>query len=205
MSGPLSGIRILDLSNVVSGPMAVQVLADQGADVIKVEQPGAGDTSRNMGAMRNGMGALFAILNRNKRSIVLDMQQAAAGEIMRELVRTCDVLVQNFRPGAMQRMGLDYPALRLINESIIYASISGFGQDGPYSNRRVYDPIIQGITGFVDTQTSSNDANPQLIKNIVCDKATALTAAQAITAALFARERGQGGQALEVAMVDVGL
>lgn len=205
MSGPLSGIRILDLSNVVSGPMAVQVLADQGADVIKVEQPGAGDTSRNMGAMRNGMGALFAILNRNKRSIVLDMQQAAAGEIMRELVRSCDVLVQNFRPGAMQRMGLDYPTLRSINESIIYASISGFGQDGPYSNRRVYDPIIQGITGFVDTQTSRNDTNPQLIKNIVCDKATALTAAQAITAALFARERGQGGQALEVAMVDVGL
>ena len=205
MSGPLSGIRILDLSNVVSGPMAVQILADQGADVIKVEQPGAGDTSRNMGATRNGMGALFAILNRNKRSIVLDMQQDAASKVMRELVKTSDVIVQNFRPGAMQRMGLDYPALQEINESIIYASISGFGQDGPYSKRRVYDPIIQGITGFVDTQTSRNDANPQLIKNIVCDKATALTAAQAITAALFARERGQGGQALEVAMVDVGL
>ena len=205
MSGPLSGIRVVDLSNVVSGPMAVQVLADQGADVIKVEQPGAGDTSRNMGAMSNGMGALFAILNRNKRSIVLDMQQAAAAEVMRDLVASCDVIVQNFRPGAMQRMGLDYPALRKINESIIYASISGFGQDGPYSNRRVYDPIIQGITGFVDTQTTKGDANPQLIKNIVCDKATALTAAQAITAALFARERGEGGQALEVAMVDVGL
>jgi crotonobetainyl-CoA:carnitine CoA-transferase CaiB-like acyl-CoA transferase len=205
MSGPLNGVRIIDLSNVVSGPMAVQVLADQGADVIKVEQPGIGDTSRNMGAVRNGMGALFAVLNRNKRSIVLNMQHPSARDIMLALAKTADVIVQNFRPGAMERMGLDFPSLKAVNNSLIYASISGFGMDGPYANRRVYDPIIQGITGFVDVQTPTNSDQPQLVKNIVCDKATALSAAQAITAALFARERGAGGQALEVAMVDVGL
>jgi len=204
MSGPLNGIRILDLSNVVSGPMAVQIMADQGADVIKIEQPGNGDTARAMGGMRNGMGALFAVLNRNKRAISLDMQQDKAREIFLELVKTADVVVQNFRPGAMARMRIDYPDLKAVNENLIYASISGFGQDGPYSNRRVYDPIIQAITGFVDTQSPRNGP-AQLVKNILCDKATAQSAAQAMTAALFARERGAGGQALEVAMVDVGL
>jgi crotonobetainyl-CoA:carnitine CoA-transferase CaiB-like acyl-CoA transferase len=205
MSGPLSDVRIIDLSNVVSGPMAVQILADQGADVIKVEQPGAGDTSRNMGAMRSGMGAMFAILNRNKRSIVLDMQQPSAREAMLDLVKSADVIVQNFRPGAMERMGLGYASLKAINESLIYTSISGFGMEGPYSNRRVYDPIIQGITGFVDSQTGTKGAAPQLVKNLVCDKATAMSAAQAITAALYARTRGAGGQAIDIAMVDVGL
>ncbi|MFT4582401.1 MAG: crotonobetainyl-CoA:carnitine CoA-transferase CaiB-like acyl-CoA transferase [Gammaproteobacteria bacterium] len=205
MSGPLSGVRIIDLSNVVSGPMAVQILADQGADVIKVEQPGSGDTARGMGAVRAGMGALFAVLNRNKRSVVIDMQKNEGREIMRDLVISADVIVQNFRPGAMQRMGLDYPALKAINDKLIYASISGFGQDGPYSNRRVYDPVIQSVAGFVDCQTSKKETSPQLIKNIICDKATALSAAQAITAALYARERGHGGQFLEVAMIDVGL
>ena len=205
MSGPLTGIRIIDLSNVVSGPMAVQILADQGAEVIKVEQPSAGDASRGMGGMRNGLGALFAVLNRNKRSVVLDMQQDAAREIMFGLTEKADVVVQNFRPGAMERMGIGYPALKSVNDSLIYTSISGFGMDGPYANRRVYDPIIQGITGFVDAQTASQSDQPQLVRNIVCDKATALSAAQAITAALFARERGAGGQSLEVAMVDAGL
>jgi len=205
MTGPLSGIRIIDLSNVVSGPMAVQILADQGADVIKIEQPNGGDTSRSMGGMRNGMAAMFAVLNRNKRSIVLDMRHASAREVLLKLAARADVVVQNFRPGAMTRMGIDYPALKAVNETLIYASISGFGADGPYANRRVYDPVIQAITGFVGVQTGTHSDGPQLVKNILCDKATALTAAQAITAALFARERGNGGQALEVAMVDAGL
>lgn len=205
MSGPLDGIRILDLSNVVSGPMAVQILADQGADVIKIEQPGAGDTSRPMGAVRHDMGALFAVLNRNKRALVLDMQQNQARDIFLDLVKTADVVVQNFRPGAMARMRIDYPILKAANADIIYASISGFGQDGPYAERRVYDPIIQAITGFVDTQTPNGSEQLQLVRNIVCDKATSLSASQAITAALFARERGAGGQAIDIAMADVGL
>lgn len=204
MNGPLAGVRILDLSNVVSGPMAVQILADQGADVIKIEQPGVGDTARTMGGMRNGMGALFAVLNRNKRAIVLDLQQARAREVFLELVAGADVVVQNFRPGAMARLKIDYPDLRAVNENIIYAAVSGFGADGPYAKRRVYDPIIQAVTGFVGAQTPRG-GKADLVKNIVCDKATAQAAAQAITAALFARERGAGGQALEIAMVDVGL
>ena len=205
MSGPLDGVRILDLSNVVSGPMAVQMLADQGADVIKIEQPGVGDTARPMGGLRQDMGALFAVLNRNKRAIVLDLQQDDARDIFRSLVKRADVLVQNFRPGAMTRMGLDYSALRSVNDALIFASISGFGQDGPYAGRRVYDPIIQAITGYVDAQTPTGADQAQLVRNIVCDKVTALTAAQAITAALFARERGAGGQELDIAMLDAGL
>ena len=120
MLGPLQGIRILDLSNVVSGPMAVQILADQGADVIKVEQPHDGDISRQAGARRGGVSALFTVLNRNKRSIVLDLQQASAKEVMFELVKTADVLVQNFRPGAMERMGLGYKVLSELNADLIY-------------------------------------------------------------------------------------
>lgn len=205
MPGPLQGIRILDLSNVVSGPMAVQMLADQGADVIKVEQPLGGDISRQAGASRGGVSAMFAVLNRNKRSIVLDLHQPVATEVMFDLAKRADVLVQNFRPGAMERMGLGYGVLRDVNANLIYVSINGFGADGPYSKRRVYDPVIQGITGYVSTQTAGRSDAPDLIKNIVCDKATALTAAQAITAALFARERGSGGQHVEVAMLDAGL
>ena len=162
MPGPLQGIRILDLSNVVSGPMAVQILADQGADVIKVEQPHDGDISRQAGARRGGVSALFTVLNRNKRSIVLDLQQASAKEVMFELVKIADVLVQNFRPGAMERMGLGYKVLSDLNADLIYVSISGFGADGPYSNRRVYDPVIQGITGYASTQTVAGSETPDL-------------------------------------------
>ena len=205
MPGPLQGIRILDLSNVVSGPMAVQILADQGADVIKVEQPHEGDIARQAGSQRGGVSALFTVLNRNKRSIVLDLHQASAKEVMFDLVKTADVLVENFRPGAMERMDLGYKGLSELNADLIYVSINGFGADGPYSNRRVYDPVIQGITGYVSTQTVARSETPDLVKNIVCDKATALTASQAITAALFARERGSGGQHVEVAMLDAGL
>ena len=203
-NGPLSGVRIIDLSNVVSGPMAVQILADQGADVIKIEHAD-GDSARNMGAKRHGMAAMFAVLNRNKRSLVIDMHQEDGKKILFALAKTADVLVQNFRPGAMARMGIDYPVLKALNPSLIYTSISGFGGSGPYANRRVYDPVIQAITGFVATQVGKHSPKPQLIKNIVCDKATALTAAQAITAALFARTRSGKGQALEVTMMDASL
>ena len=155
MPGPLDGIRILDLSNVVSGPMAVQLLADQGADVIKIEQPGIGDISRLAGAKSGGLSALFAVLNRNKRSVVLDLRQDRGRAILRDLVRIADVLVQNFRPGAMTRLGLGYADLKAINENLVYTSISGFGADGPYAGRRVYDPVIQAIAGYVSSQTSA--------------------------------------------------
>jgi crotonobetainyl-CoA:carnitine CoA-transferase CaiB-like acyl-CoA transferase len=205
MAGAMNGIRILDLSNVVSGPLAVQMLADQGADVVKVEQPETGDIARLAGAQSGGLSSMFAVLNRNKRSIVLDMRISETKDIMMDLIETADVLVQNFRPGAMKRIGLDYDTIKVRFPELIYVSISGFGSEGPYAARRVYDPIIQAVTGFVATQKISGSERPELIKNIVCDKATALTTAQAITAALFARERGNGGQHVEVAMMDAGL
>ncbi len=205
MAGALEGVHIIDLSNVVSGPMAVQMLADQGADVIKVEQPKTGDISRMSGQERGGITAMFAVLNRNKRSIALNLSETEGREILFDLVRDADVIVQNYRPGTMDRMGIGYAVLCKINPDLIFASISGFGDDGPYANRRVYDPVIQGVTGFAACQAAPHGGEPELIRNIVCDKATALTAAQAITAALFARERGASGQYIEIAMVDSGL
>jgi crotonobetainyl-CoA:carnitine CoA-transferase CaiB-like acyl-CoA transferase len=205
MVGALEGVRVIDLSNVVSGPMAVQMLADQGADVIKVEQPKVGDISRQMGQERGGLTAMFAILNRNKRSIALNLGEDEGREIFTELVRGADIVVQNFRPGTMDRMGIGYEVLKKANPDVIFAAISGFGDDGPYAKRRVYDPVIQGVTGFTAVQAAPRGGEPELVRNIVCDKATALTAAQAITAALFARERGAGGQYIEISMVDSGL
>jgi crotonobetainyl-CoA:carnitine CoA-transferase CaiB-like acyl-CoA transferase len=185
--------------------MAVQMLADQGADVVKVEQPKVGDISRFIGQQRGGVAAMFAVLNRNKRSIALNLGHDEGKEILFDLVKSTDVLVQNFRPGTMDRMGIGYEVLKKINKNLIFVSISGFGEDGPYSRRRVYDPVIQGVTGFAASQGAPRSGVPELIRNIVCDKATAVTAAQAITAALFARERGAGGQHIELSMMDSGL
>ncbi len=205
MAGALDGIRIIDLSNVVSGPMAVQILADQGADVIKVEVPGGGDMARLWGEVRGGVGAMFAVMNRNKRSIVLNLQEQDGRQILCDLVRNADLLVQNFRPGAMERLGLGYDALRTYRDDLIYVSISGYGGDGPYAKRRAYDAMIQTATGYAALQAGSKDGVPDLIKNIVCDKVTALTTAQAITAALLARERGAGGQEVKMSMLEAGL
>lgn len=205
MAGALDGIRIIDMSNVVSGPMAVQMLADQGADVIKIEAPGGGDIARPWGEVRGGVGAMFAIMNRNKRSIVLNMQEDDGRNILLDLVAGADVLVQNFRPGAMDRMGLGYDTVKKRKKDLVYVSISGYGEDGPYAKRRAYDAMIQTATGYAAIQAGSNQGVPDLIKNIVCDKVTALTAAQAITAALLARERGAGGQEVKISMMEAGL
>lgn len=205
MAGALDGIRIIDMSNVVSGPMAVQMLADQGADVIKVEAPG-GDIARFWGEIRGGVGAMFATLNRNKRSIVLNLQEPEGCDILLKLVSGADVLVQNFRPGAMDRMGLDYGTLKKHRPDLIYVSISGYGDDGPYANRRAYDAMIQTATGYAALQAGdAPDGVPDLVKNIVCDKVTSLTTAQAITAALLARERGAGGQEVKISMMEAAL
>ncbi len=205
MGQPFRDISIVDISNVVSGPMAVQILADQGANVIKVESPGVGDIARGLGAQRGGLSSMFAVLNRNKRSIVLDLKQVAAREIALKLLETADVLVENFRPGAMARIGLDYDSLKERLPNLVYTSISGFGPDGPYANRRVYDPIIQSISGFAAAQKIAGTNDIDLVKNIVCDKVTSLTTAQAISAALYEREKTGKGQHLEVSMLSAGL
>lgn len=205
MAGPLDGIRVIDLSTVVSGPLAGMMLADQGADVIKVEAPGIGDILRAGNFSRGGLTAFIANTNRGKRSLVLDLQDERGQEIVKTLVKTADVFIQNFRPGAIERLGLGEPLLRSLNPDLIYMSISGFGDSGPYSGRRVYDPIIQGLTGNVAVQKNPITDFVDLVRNIVCDKASAYTAAQAITAALFARERGAGGQHIRVPMLDAAI
>ncbi|HEX9260248.1 MAG TPA: CoA transferase [Acidimicrobiales bacterium] len=206
MPGPLEGIRILDMSVMISGPLAAMLLADQGADVVKIESPGLGDMMRYLGSSRGGMTGIFNNCNRGKRSLVLDLKHEAGVEVLRELVKGADVLIQNFRPGAVDRLGIGYEAMAAVNPDLVYVSISGFGPDGPYSGRRVYDNIIQSYAGYAAVQTNPVTGEPALYRNLVCDKVTAYTAAQAITAALFARATGKArGQHVELAMLDAGI
>ena len=204
MQAPLSGVRILDLSAVVSGPMATGILADQGAEVIKVETQG-GDLTRRVGPIQGDMTTLFATINRGKRSIVLDLKQEAARAILRELAEQADVLVENFRPGAMQRLGFGYEQVKAFNPRIVYLSITGFGQSGPYAGYRVYDPVIQAVSGFADAHPDPDTQEPKLLQTLMCDKITALTAAQAITAALHGRQATGEGSRIELSMLDAGL
>jgi crotonobetainyl-CoA:carnitine CoA-transferase CaiB-like acyl-CoA transferase len=203
-TGPLAGIKVIDLSAVVSGPMAAGLLADQGAQVIKVE-PQQGDLTRLIGTAKGDISALFAAINRGKRSIVLDLKQAAARTVLRELLADADVLIENFRPGAMARLGLSYEDVAAFNPGIVYLSISGFGQTGPNAQVRVYDPVIQAVSGFADAHPDPRTGEPQLLQTLLCDKVTALTAAQALTAALFARQRSGRGQKIELSMLDAAV
>lgn len=205
MAGPLHGIRVIDFSAVISGPLATMMLADQGASVIKVEPPGRGDLLRNEWYRRGGLTSMFANVNRGKRSIVIDVHEAEGLAIALELVRGADVVVENFRPGVMERLGLGASAMLELNPELIYCSISGYGDSGPYVSRRAYDPVLQGMSGHVAIQKNPEVPIPDLIRNAVIDKAVSYTAAQAITAALFARERGAGGQKVAIPMLDVGL
>lgn len=201
MAGPLHDVRVLDLTTMVAGPVATMMLADQGAEVIKIESP-RGDLMRNFGSINNGMSASFLSCNRNKRGLALDIKTPEGIAIVRKLVATADVLVQNFRPGAIERMGLGEEAVRGIRPDLIYVSISGFGESGPYAHQRVYDPVIQALCGLADIQTDYATGQPRMVRTIVPDKTTAVTAAQAITAALFARERTGEGQHIRIAMLD---
>lgn len=202
MPGPLAGVRVVDLTTMVAGPLATCVLGDQGADVIKVEPLGTGDLIRTIGCSRGGISAIFATLNRNKRSLALDLGQPRGLELLLGLVATADVFVQNFRPGVAERMGLGEAALRARRPDLVYVSISGFGETGPYAQRRVYDIVIQALSGMAASQADPRTGEPELVRNIVADKGTAWVAAQAISAALFARERGAGGQHVRLAMLD---
>jgi crotonobetainyl-CoA:carnitine CoA-transferase CaiB-like acyl-CoA transferase len=203
MAGPLSGIRVLDLTTMVSGPVATMMLGDQGADVIKVEGP-SGDLMRNYGMVHNGMSSSFLSSNRSKRSLCVDIKAKQGLEIVHKLLPATDVLVQNFRPGAIERMGLGEATVRKLRPDIIFVSISGFGDTGPYAHQRVYDPVIQALCGLAEIQADRHlDGRPRMVRTIIPDKTTAVTAAQAITAALFARERTGQGQHIRIAMLDV--
>ena len=200
--GPLSGVKILDLTAMVSGPTATMMLGDQGADVIKVE-PLEGELMRKVGDELNGMTNAFLCCNRSKRSITLNLKNKKGLNILKKLILASDVFVQNFRPGTVERMGIAYEKIKKVNPKLIYVSISGFGEKGPYSRQRVYDPVIQALSGLADIQRDQVTGVPKQVRTIIPDKTTGLATAQAISAALFHRERYGKGQHLKLAMLDV--
>ena len=205
MPGALHGIRVLDLTTIYSGPIAASILGDQGADVIKVESP-QGDFMRHPGALQpNGVGAAFATMNRNKRSIVIDLSLDDGKAVFRKLAEDADVVMENFRPGVMERLGIGYETLRELNPGIVFASINGVGHSGPYAKRRVYDAIVQAISGIGSLQADPASERPILVNSLICDKITSMTAAQAISSALVARERTGAGQRVDIAMLDAAL
>src|SRR5437660_12174351 len=201
MPGPLHGFRIVDLTSNVAGPLATMILGDQGADVIKVEAPD-GDSTRSGANRRGGFTASFVNNNRNKRSIVLNLKEPAALDVLQRLVATADVFTQNYRPGVAERLGVGEDAMRAVKPNIVYVSTSGFGEKGPYAQAPAYDPVIQGFSGLATVQAGSDEARPRLVRTILPDKLTAITASQAITAALLARERTGEGQHVRLSMLE---
>ncbi len=202
MPGPLDGVRVIDLTSMVSGPLGAMILADQGADVIKVEPPGTGDHSREVATRRGGFSASFLNNNRNKRSVVLDLKNPDGVAALKRLIAGADVVLQNFRPGVVERLGIGYEDARAVKADIIYASITGFGETGPYAKKPVFDPLIQSLSGLTTVQAGGDDRRPALVRTILPDKLTGFAMAQAISAALFARERSGRGQHIRLSMLD---
>jgi crotonobetainyl-CoA:carnitine CoA-transferase CaiB-like acyl-CoA transferase len=205
MPGPLHGYRVVDLTSNVAGPLATMILGDQGADIIKVEAPDGGDATRAGGNRRAGFTASFLNNNRNKRSIVLDLKRAGGREALLRLAAGADVFVQNFRPGVAERLGVGEEPVRAVSPKIVYVSISGFGEKGHYAEKPAYDPVIQGFSGLATVQAGSDEVRPRLLRTILPDKLTAITASQAITAALLARERTGEGQHVRLSMLEAVL
>jgi len=203
MPGPLQGFTVVEACQMVAGPMAAMLCADLGADVVKIEQPRGGDRMRLLGHRVGSIGALWAGVNRGKRSLVLDLQHAGGLVALNDLVAGADVFVQNFRPGVAARLGIDEASLRAVNPGLVYVSISGFGDSGPYIDQKSYDYVVQMLSGMAALQ--GGDGNPELIRNIVIDKVTAMTATQSILAALLARAGGAGGQHVRLSMIDTAV
>jgi len=207
MAGPLAGIKIIDLTQVVAGPVCTMLLAEQGAEVIKVEFPEGDILRQNSLFSKNGMNALELNCNRGKKSIAVDMTTPEGVAIVKQLAADADVFVQNFRAGAIERLGITHQELREINPKLVTVWMSGFGQTGPMSDVPVFDPVIQAVSGHCAVQLNPNVPFHDVHRTIIIDKSTALTTAQAITAALFARERSADGvgEHLEVSMLDTAL
>ncbi|MDJ0878023.1 MAG: CoA transferase [Halieaceae bacterium] len=205
MKGPLAGVRVLDLGTMIAGPVASTVLADQGANVIKIEPPGMGDLMRYLGATRNGVSSLFHNCNRGKRSMALNLKTEEGVQLLKELVAEADVIAENFRHGVTHKLGIHYDALREVNPDLVYLSICGFGDRGPLADRPAYDNVIQTFAGVAASQADFETGEPQLYQQLFCDKITALNGAQSICAALLARERGAGGQHIRLSMADAAV
>ena len=202
MGGPLEGTKIVDLTSMISGPSATMMLADQGAEVIKIENTLAGDYTRIVNTSRAGLSAAFINNNRNKKSISLDLKSLEGKKIFLQLIRTADVVIQNFRPGVMERLGIGFSDVLKINPNIIYTSISGFGFVGPYSQKPVYDPLIQALSGLTTVQAGSDEEKPKLVRTILPDKLTGFATAQAVTSALFYKAKTGKGQEIKISMLD---
>jgi len=198
----MAGVKVLDLGAMIAGPGAATILADQGADVIKVEPPGIGDVMRYLGATRNGVSGLYQNCNRGKRSLALDLKSPAGVQVLYDLVAGVDVVLENFRPGVASRLGVDYQTLRRHNPDLIYLSVCGFGDRGPYADKAAYDNVIQAFGGVAHSQADPQTGEPIQYYQLFSDKLTALTGAQAISSALFARAQGRGGQHIRLSMVD---
>ena len=199
--GALSDIKVLDLTRVLAGPYATMLLADLGAEIIKIEQPEKGDDSRAFGPYKNGESAYFMSINRNKESITLNLKAPEGKEILKELVKQVDILVENFRPGTMEKLGLGYDVLKEINPRLIYASSTGYGQTGPYSQRPAYDAVVQAMGGIMSI-TGQPDGVPTRVGTSIGDITAGLFCAAGILAALHERERSGVGQLVDVAMLD---
>jgi len=199
--GALSDIKVLDLTRVLAGPYATMVLADLGAEIIKIEQPGKGDDSRAYGPYKNGESAYFMSLNRNKESLTLNLKTPEGKEILKRLVEKVDVLVENFRPGTMEKLGLGYDVLKEINPRLVYASSTGYGQTGPYSKRPAYDAVVQAMGGIMSI-TGQADGVPTRVGTSVGDIFAGLFCAIGVLAALHERESSGLGQMVDVAMLD---
>ena len=198
----MDGFKIIDVTSMVSGPSATMLLADQGADVIKIENPNGGDHTRASANTQKGFSANFLNNNRSKRSVALNLKEDAARQALLRLCRDADVFIQNFRPGVVDHMGIGEADVRAVAPDIIYVSICGFGDTGPYAAKPVYDPLIQALSGLATVQAGSDAERPRLVRTILPDKLTGTVAAQAITAALLARTRTGKGQHIHVSMLD---
>ena len=198
----MDGFKIIDVTSMVSGPSATMLLADQGADVIKIENPNGGDHTRASANTQKGFSANFLNNNRSKRSVALNLKEDAARQALLRLCRDADVFIQNFRPGVVDYMGIGEADVRAVAPDIIYVSICGFGDTGPYAAKPVYDPLIQALSGLATVQAGSDAERPRLVRTILPDKLTGTVAAQAITAALLARTRTGEGQHIRVSMLD---
>lgn len=199
--GPLEGIKILDLTRVLAGPYCTMILGDLGADIIKVEMPGVGDDARHFGPYINGESAYFMSLNRNKRSLVLDLKSEEGKEIIRDMIKNVDVIVENFRPGTMEKLNLSYEELRVINPKIIYAASSGFGHSGPYSKKPAYDGVVQAMGGIMSI-TGEKGGKPTRVGPSIGDIAAGLFTCIGILAAITSRNKTGEGQKVDVAMLD---
>ena len=201
---PLEGVNVLEFSTMITASFAAMMLAEQGARVIKVEPLELGDPMRYLGSSKGGISALFANCNRGKQSLRIDIKSEEGRKVIEDLVADTDVILCNYRPGVMDKLGLGSEPLRALNPRLIYAAITGFGTEGPQRDLPAYDPVIQAQAGFGAVQ-GHNREEPELMRNLTCDKSTAYTACQAVTAALYVREKTGEGQHIDLSMMDAGL